>query len=106
MSQASRVVGLAGTLIVAIGYLPQIVHLAKERCSAGLSLRAWLLWLLGSALVFLHALAVRDVVFITIQTINMLAMLLIIVLCKRFTNMICATHRLAALEAIQSAAPR
>jgi hypothetical protein len=44
-----------------------------------------------------------DIVFITIQAVNILAMFLIIVLCKRYTNMICAAHKLAAREATQSA---
>jgi lipid-A-disaccharide synthase-like uncharacterized protein len=103
MSQASEIGGFAGTLIMAIAYVPQIVHLARERCSAGVSLPAWLLWLLGSVLIFSHALVVMDVVFITLQTVNILAMFLIIVLCKRYTNMVCTAHRVAIREAVQCA---
>ncbi|MGH9786268.1 MAG: PQ-loop domain-containing transporter [Terriglobia bacterium] len=103
MSQASKILGFAGTLIVVIAYVPQIVHLARERCSAGVSLHAWMLWLLGSVLIFSHALVVMDVVFITLQSVNILAISLIIVLCKRYTNMVCATHKTAMREAAQGA---
>ncbi|HSS44686.1 MAG TPA: PQ-loop repeat-containing protein [Thermoanaerobaculia bacterium] len=103
MSQAHKIFGFAGTIIVAIAYVPQIVHLARKRCSAGVSLHAWLLWLLGSVLIFAHALVVMDVVFITLQAVNILAMFLIIVLCKRYTNMVCAAHKVALRESAQSA---
>jgi lipid-A-disaccharide synthase-like uncharacterized protein len=100
MSETSRIVGLLGTLVVAIAYLPQIVHLARERCSAGVSLDAWMLWLLGSTLIFAHALVVRDVVFVALQAVNILAMVSIIVLCRRYINLVCASHRAAMLKKV------
>lgn len=102
MDQAFRIAGFVGTLVVAAAYVPQIVHLAREHCSAGVSLPAWLLWLLGSVLIFAHALVVMDAVFIALQAVNILAMLLIIVLSKRYINMVCATHREAMRQAIQA----
>jgi lipid-A-disaccharide synthase-like uncharacterized protein len=102
MIETSRIVGLVGTLIVAVAYLPQIVHLARERCSAGVSLDAWMLWLLGSALIFSHALVVMDVVFVALQAVNILAMVSIIVLCKRYMNLVCASHRAAMRKVVQS----
>ena len=102
MSESSRIVGLFGTLIVASAYVPQIVHLAKERCSAGVSLHAWTLWLLGSALIFAHALVVMDLVFVALQAVNILAMVTIIVLCRRYINLVCAAHKAALREAVES----
>jgi lipid-A-disaccharide synthase-like uncharacterized protein len=102
MIETTRIVGLVGTLIVAIAYLPQIVHLARERCSAGVSLDAWMLWLLGSVLIFPRALVVMDVVFVALQAVNILAMVSIIVLCKRYVNLVCASHRAAMWKVVES----
>lgn len=104
MSHASEIAGFAGTLIVAIAYLPQIIHLAKEHCSAGVSLNAWLLWLLGSVLIFSHTLNVMDIVFITLQTVNIVGILLTILLSKRYTKMVCASHKTNMHEAAESEA--
>jgi uncharacterized protein with PQ loop repeat len=101
--QAAEIAGFVGTIVMAIAYVPQIVHLARERCSAGVSLPAWLLWLAGSVLICTHAFVVRDVVFLTLQAVNIVAMLSVIVLSRRYANMICASHELAAREAIPSA---
>jgi lipid-A-disaccharide synthase-like uncharacterized protein len=97
MSQASEIAGVAGTLVVAIAFLPQIIHLAKEHCSAGVSLKAWLLWLLGSVLIFSHALKGEDIVFIALQTVNIIAISVIILLSRRYAKMVCASHRIAGL---------
>ena|SRR5712692_1713158 len=103
MNQASQIVGFAGALIVAVAYLPQVIHLAKEHCSAGVSLNAWLLWLLGSVLILSHAVIVMDIVFVMLQIINIVAILVIILLCKRYTSMVCAAHTVAMRERVQSA---
>ena len=106
MRQTFEITGAVGTLVVAIAYLPQIIHLAKEHCSAGVSVNAWLLWLLGSCLIYAHALTGRDIVFITLQTINVVAIALIVLLARRYANMICASHRSALSVAIPSEASR
>lgn len=90
----SEILGLIGAVIVAMGYLPQIHHLAKEHCSAGVSIIAWRLWLLSSVLIFSHAFEVFDLVFITLQTVHVVAIILIISLARRYRGMTCATHRL------------
>jgi len=85
---------------VAIGYVPQIVHITREGCSAGVSIKAWCLWLLSSLLVFSHAFAVVDVVFILLQTVNVVAIVTIIVLAKRYERRLCKVH----MQQAQSAA--
>ena len=102
MNQLSEIAGAAGTLVVAIAFLPQIIHLAKEYCSAGVSLNAWLLWLLGSVLIFLHALNEMDVVFITLQIVNIAAISLIILLSRRYSKLVCTSHRIATRVAVES----
>lgn len=98
MAQASNVLGFIGTLIVAIGYLPQIVHIAREGCSAGVSISAWYLWLLSSVLIAAHAFVVFDVVFMALQAVNMVAIATVIVLAKRYERMVCRTHQAPAID--------
>jgi lipid-A-disaccharide synthase-like uncharacterized protein len=96
VDRTSQLLGFAGALIVALGYVPQITHLARARCSAGVSVRAWVLWLTSTLLVFAHALAVTDVVFIFLQVVNVVAMVTIILLARKYANSTCALHRPAA----------
>ena len=99
MSHVSQVLGLLGTVGVAFGYLPQIRHLAKERCSAGVSVPAWEIWLLSSVFIASHAVVVVDLVFIVLQTVNIAAIISIIALAKRYQGMGCAIHGLAIMKA-------
>jgi uncharacterized protein with PQ loop repeat len=46
-----ELVGIAGISIGALSYLPQMVHVAREHCSAGISSRAWAMWLASAVLV-------------------------------------------------------
>jgi hypothetical protein len=47
MSQttAFELLGFAGISIGVLAYVPQVLHLALEHCSAGVSSRAWAMWL-------------------------------------------------------------
>jgi hypothetical protein len=100
MKQVTQILGLLGTVTVAIGYWPQIRHLARERCSAGVSIVAWQIWLLSSVLIFSHAFEVFDLVFITLQTVHVVAIVLIISLARRYQGRICGFHRLLAHQAV------
>jgi uncharacterized protein with PQ loop repeat len=44
-------VGVAGIVISMLAYVPQVVHLGRQHCSAGISRRAWAMWLVSSLLV-------------------------------------------------------
>jgi uncharacterized protein with PQ loop repeat len=62
-----EMLGAAGIAISALAYLPQVIHLAKEHCSAGISGRAWAMWLTSSMLVGALAVHRKDIVFIVLQ---------------------------------------
>lgn len=94
MKNLTEILGFLGTVTVAIGYLPQIRHLARERCSAGVSVAAWQVWLLASLLVLAHAFEMFDVVFIALQAVNIVAIVSIISLARRYRGMTCAFHRI------------
>lgn len=88
----SQILGFLGTALVAAAYVPQIHHLLKEHCSAGISIRAYALWFLASALFLTHATMIMDVVFIGVQLINLVAICIIVYFAKGFERQICESH--------------
>ena len=99
-----EILGFLGTATVAIGYLPQIIHLAKERCSAGISLIAWRIWLVSSFLIFSHAVQRLDYVFIVLQSVHIVAIILIVWLARRYRGMTCPFHAVSPGHSAESAA--
>ena len=89
----TQIFGIVGTGLVIVGYIPQIVHLIKERCTAGISIAAFSLWCAASLLFLMHAAVIRDAVFVAVQTVNLVAGGLIVVFCKRYEGQVCPFHR-------------
>ena len=89
----TQILGFVGTGLVIVGYVPQIVHLIKQRCTAGISVAAFSLWCAASLLFLIHAAVIRDAVFVGVQTVNLLAGGLIVVFCKRYEGEVCPFHR-------------
>ena len=88
----SQILGFVGTGLVIAGYIPQIVHLIKERCTAGLSIVAFSLWCSAALLFLIHATMIGDAVFIGVQTVNLVAGGLIVGFCKRYEGEVCSFH--------------
>ena len=84
--------GYAGTTLVILAYLPQIFHLLKEHCSAGLCVRAYLMWVAASMLLLSYALSQRDGVFIALQGNQLLSTGLICFLSKKYEHSLCEDH--------------
>ena len=89
----SQGLGLLATGLVLAGYVPQIVHLVKERCTAGISIPAFVLWCLASFLFLIHAAMIEDAVFVSVQTVNLVAGALIVAFCKKYEGEVCPFHR-------------
>jgi uncharacterized protein with PQ loop repeat len=89
----SQILGFAGTCVVAAAYIPQIQHLIKEHCSAGISIRAYSLWLLGALFFLAYAGMIRDIVFIIAQVLNLAAICAIVIYARRYENKLCIMHR-------------
>ncbi len=98
-----QTLGFLGTATVAIGYLPQIVHLARERCSVGISLVAWGVWLASSFLIFSHALQRLDSVFIVLQSVHIVAITVIVWLARKYRGMTCSFHAVSPRHSAESA---
>jgi uncharacterized protein with PQ loop repeat len=92
MENLLSVIGYIGTGLVIGAYAPQIWHLWTEQCSAGISERAYALWVLSSAVFLAHSITIGDAVFMVTQLVNMIALAIILVLARRFRNQICTAH--------------
>jgi lipid-A-disaccharide synthase-like uncharacterized protein len=88
-----EILGVVGIAISVAAYVPQVVHLAREHCSAGVSSRAWAMWLAGGLLVGLLAVQRGDPVFILLQLSSLTSSAMILLLARRYRGMACETHR-------------
>jgi lipid-A-disaccharide synthase-like uncharacterized protein len=78
-----ELLGITGIAISVLAYLPQVVHLAREHCSAGVSSRAWTMWLLSSVLIGALALHRHDLVFVLLQISTLTSAAIILSLAQR-----------------------
>ena len=101
-----EILGVVGVAISVLAYLPQVVHLARQHCSAGVSGRAWAMWLASSLLVGAVALHRHDPVFILLQLSTLISAAVIIVLVHRYRGLVCATHAAAYRRAAQQSDAR
>lgn len=94
MSQTTvfELLGFGGISIGVLAYVPQVVHLAREHCSAGVSGRAWTMWLTSSVLIGALALHRHDPVFIALQASSLTSAAVIVLLTHRYRGMVCEAH--------------
>jgi uncharacterized protein with PQ loop repeat len=89
----TQILGSVATGLVIVGYIPQIVHLIRERCTAGISISAFSVWCTASLLFLIHAAMIGDAVFVGAQIVNLVAGGLILGFCKRYEGEVCPFHR-------------
>jgi MtN3 and saliva related transmembrane protein len=81
---------LVGGVILSIGWIPQIVQILRTRSVADLSLKAYLLMLLGIILMEVYAvsLAITGVglAFLITNTMSLCVVLLVIILILRYRS--------------------
>jgi uncharacterized protein with PQ loop repeat len=90
--ELTEVAGFAGAVLAGTAYMPQITHLVRARCSAGISRVAFGIWLLSSVLMLAHAVAIEANVFIFLSTIQIAAIAVIIAYSTRYADSYCETH--------------
>ncbi len=78
MLTMTQIAGFAGTGLAGAAYVPQISHLVRARCSAGISRLAFAIRLLASVLTTARALAIGAGVFIVLGGIQIVATTLIL----------------------------
>jgi len=90
----SELIGLSGASLAGYAYLPQIRHLIQERCSAGISRSAFLLWLLASVLMTIHAVLLPALVFIVLGAVQIGAIGVLLFYSARYRGLVCPAHAL------------
>lgn len=87
-----NMLGLTGALIAGYAYVPQITHLIKERCSAGISRGAFALWFISSILVTVNAVFIQSVVFIVLGAVQISATAIIYTFSTKYSGQVCPFH--------------
>lgn len=88
----TEIAGFTGAGLAGAAYVPQISHLIRGRCSAGISRLAFGVWLLASFLVTARAVAIHACVFIVLGGIQIVATAIIVFYATRYQDMYCPTH--------------
>lgn len=83
---------MVGIGISVAAYVPQIVHLAKEHCSAGVSGRAWAMWVVSSLLIGTLAVYRGDPVFMALQASSLLSAGTILFFARKYRGGVCPIH--------------
>ena len=84
--------GFAGMMLCILAYLPQIIHLIKEKCSWGLSESAYIIWAIASMFLLSYAIWARDTVFIALQSYQLGSTVLILFFCRKYKGSLCEEH--------------
>jgi uncharacterized protein with PQ loop repeat len=92
MLSATEIAGFAGAGLAGAAYVPQISHLIRARCSAGISRLAFAVWLLASVLITARAVAIHAGVFIVLGGIQIVATALIMLYAIRYKDTSCPSH--------------
>jgi uncharacterized protein with PQ loop repeat len=88
----TEIAGFAGAGLAGLAYVPQISHLVRARCSAGISRLAFAAWLLASVLTTARAIAIDAGVFIAVGGIQIVATALIMLYAARYKDTPCPSH--------------
>ena len=92
MLTTTQVAGFVGAGLAGAAYVPQISHLIRARCSAGISRLAFEVWLLASLLTTAHAIAIHADVFIALGGIQIVATTIIMLYAARYKDTPCPSH--------------
>ena len=92
MMTATEIAGFAGAGLAGAAYVPQISHLIRARCSAGISRLAFEAWLLASVLTTARAVAIHAGVFIVLGGSEIAATALVMVCAIRYKDTPCPVH--------------
>ena len=92
MLTSTEIAGFAGAGLAGAAYVPQISHLIRAHCSAGISRLAFEVWLLASVLTTARAIAIHVGVFIMLGGIQIVATALILLYAARYKDTACPVH--------------
>ena len=99
MLTATQIAGFVGAGLAGAAYVPQISHLIRARCSAGISRLAFEVWLLAALLTTARAIVIGAGVFIVLGGIQIVATALIMLFAARYKDTPCPSHSPRPLRA-------
>ncbi|MGH2655178.1 MAG: PQ-loop repeat-containing protein [Actinomycetota bacterium] len=88
----TEIAGFIGVGLAGAAYVPQIWHLVRVHCSAGISRFAFCLWLSATLLVTTNAIATGATVFIVLGGVQIVATALILLFTTKYRSTYCAGH--------------
>lgn len=94
----TEVAGYAGAALAGAAYVPQISHMVRERCVAGISRPAFLVWFIASALILVRAVATAEMVFVALGGLQTAATGFISVYVAAHRDCYCASRALAEVD--------
>lgn len=92
MLTATQIAAFIGVGLAGAAYVPQIWHLVRVHCSAGISRLAFCAWLGASLLVSTHAIATRAGVFIVLGGVQIVATTVILFYATKYRSSYCGSH--------------
>lgn len=92
MLTVTEIAGFIGVGLAGAAYVPQIWHLVRVHCSAGISRFAFCLWLGATLLVTTNAVATGATVFIVLGGVQIVATALILLYTTKYRSTYCAGH--------------
>jgi uncharacterized protein with PQ loop repeat len=95
--------GVVGTALVVVAYVPQMTHLMKMRCGDGVSLAAYLLWCSASSLLCVYAVIAEEPIFIALQGYHAAACGVILFFGVRYRTSRCPLHQTSPAPSEKSA---
>jgi hypothetical protein len=90
--RVSETVGFIGVGLAGAAYVPQIWHLVRAHCAAGISRFAFCLWLGATLLVTTNAIATGATVFIVLGGVQTVATALILLYATKYRSTYCDGH--------------
>lgn len=81
-----ELLGFIGTIIVTGAYFPQIIKILWTKDVSGISVSAWAIWLLGTAMILAHAYTTGDRIFILFQSLSFTLIFVVLFLALRYRN--------------------
>lgn len=92
------ILGFVGAVIGSAAYAPQIIHIIREKCTGGISTRAYGLWTFSSTLLLITALSIGAPVFIFLCSAQLVATITILVFSMKNKGHVCVSHQVLSAE--------
>lgn len=92
MLRVSEIAGFIGVGLAGAAYVPQVWHLVRVHCAAGISRLAFSLWLGATLLVTTNAIATGTTVFIVLGGVQIVATALVLIYATKYRSTYCDGH--------------